>query len=158
MSRILGVDPGLDGAVALFVTETKTLLAEDMPIVQFVKGALKRRELDEAQLAELIRAWEPEVAWVEQVHAMPRQGVASTFKFGWNYGAVRGVLAGLRVHFYAVPSHEWKRHFRLGPDKQQARRLAAQLFPDKANLFARVQDDGRAEACLLAKFGAEAPL
>jgi crossover junction endodeoxyribonuclease RuvC len=70
------------------------------------------------------------------------------------YGLVRGVLAALGVPVSLVTPNEWKRAFRLGPDKNEARLIAARLFPASAGRFARASDDGRAEAALLALFGA----
>jgi crossover junction endodeoxyribonuclease RuvC len=81
--------------------------------------------------------------------------VTSSFSFGLSYGLVRGVLAAMQVPVSLVTPNEWKRSFRLGPDKNEARLIAARLFPANASYFTRVRDDGRAEAALLALFGAQ---
>lgn len=158
--KVLGVDPGVHGALVLLDTDTDLLVVEDMPIVS-VKRASRpgtHNLISEGHLAGLVSALSPDVAWIERVHAMPRQGVVSSFNFGLGFGQVLGVLAAIKVPFYLVSPGEWKRLFRLGADKQAARLLASRMFPDSAMKFSRVRDDGRAEAALLAVFGAKYPL
>lgn len=147
--RVLGVDPGLSGGLALLDTDLDLLVVRDMPVVRVGKS----RILHLAELTRLVVAWEPTAAWVERVHSMPKQGVASTFSFGMNYGLIRGVLAGLKVRTVLVTPQEWKRLFRLGSDKRESRVTAGLMFPSNAGDFSRVKDDGRAEAALLALFG-----
>jgi crossover junction endodeoxyribonuclease RuvC len=154
MTRILGVDPGQGGALALLATEGDTIAVHDMPVVALKSGS----EISEAMLADLVRELKPDLCWIERVHSMPRQGVASSFKFGLAYGLVRGVVSALGVPVHLVTPNEWKREFRLSVDKQQARVLAARMFPGQAKLFSRVRDDGRAEAALIAVFGGRYPL
>lgn len=153
--RVLGVDPGQDGGLALFETLGDTIDAHDMPVIRLKHGG---SQINEAQLASLVRDLAPDVCWIERVHSMPRQGVASSFKFGLAYGLVRGVVSALGVPVVLVTPQEWKREFRLTADKQQARVLISRMFPKQATLFSRVRDDGRAEAALIALFGARHPL
>jgi crossover junction endodeoxyribonuclease RuvC len=149
--RVLGVDPGLDGALAVIETSLDALLVQDMPVAK--SGTGTRREVVPVLLAELIRAWRPDVAWVEKVHAMPKQGVSSTFTFGLGYGVVLGVLAALDVPVRLVTPLAWKRGLGLDAAKLGSRAMAMRMFPREAALFARVRDDGRAEAALLAWHG-----
>lgn len=157
--RVLGVDPGLSGALALLDTETEDLQVEDMPAITMKRPSQQRKSnvISPSHLADLIEAMAPEVAWVERVHAMPKQGVVSSFNFGMGYGLLLGVLARQRVPFMLVSPVEWKRAYRLGADKQTSRLLASRLYPHFAHRFARRCDDGRAEATLLAGFGAKHP-
>ncbi|NDC04371.1 MAG: hypothetical protein EBZ81_15760 [Betaproteobacteria bacterium] len=92
------------------------------------------------------------VAVVEQVNAMPGQGVSSMFSFGQAYGVVLGVLAGLSIPATAVTPAIWKKALKLNSGKDAARAKAAQLWPSHAGEFKRVKDDGRAEAALLAYY------
>jgi crossover junction endodeoxyribonuclease RuvC len=89
---------------------------------------------------------------------MPKQGVSSSFNFGVAYGIVRGVIGALPLPMLFVTPNEWKREFRLGSDKSQSRVLAGRMYPNNAHTFSRVRDDGRAEAVLIATFGARYPL
>jgi crossover junction endodeoxyribonuclease RuvC len=157
---VLGIDPGTYGALALLDTGQDTLTVEDMPTISVKRPSKQRNSsvISENHLADLVQRLSPDVAWIERVHAMPKQGVASSFNFGVTFGLVRGVLAASKVPFYMVTPTEWKRAFRLGADKQEARLLASRMFPREAQTFARVRDDGRAEATLLAVFGAKYPL
>ena len=152
--RVLGVDPGATGALALWDTGLDAMVVCDMPSVMVKAGKTRRRQLSETWLADIVRGYEPDCAWLERVHALPGQGVTSSFSFGLAYGIVRGVLAALGVPVTLVTPNEWKRSFRLGPDKNEARLIAARLVPLSAPRFARAMDDGRAEAALLALFGA----
>jgi hypothetical protein len=149
---VLGVDPGVSGAVAVLDSELG-LVVEDMPTVTI--GRARRRMLSESWLADIIKSYLPDSAWIERVHAMPKQGVVSSFNFGLSYGLARGVLAGLQVPITLVTPQEWKRHFHLGSSKDEARLIAARMFPQNAYRFARKGDHGRAEAALLALFGSQ---
>ncbi len=153
--RVLGVDPGATGALAMWDTGLDALVVRDMPSATVKIGKHKRRQISETWLAELLAVFEPDCAWLERVHALPGQGVTSSFSFGLAYGLVRGVLAAQQVPFTLITPHEWKRHFRLGADKNEARLIAGRMFPANATSFRRVSDDGRAEAALLALFGAQ---
>jgi hypothetical protein len=87
---ILGIDPGLSGAVAFYFPEAPDrVIAEDMPVAAGM--------VDCATLAARIRQMAPGLAIIERVASMPKQGVSSTFKFGTAYGAVVGVLAALEI-------------------------------------------------------------
>jgi crossover junction endodeoxyribonuclease RuvC len=152
--RVLGIDPGASGALALWDTDLEALTVADMPSVLVRTGKVQRRQISETWLADLVRDYEPDCAWLERVHAMPKQGVTSSFSFGVAYGMVRGVLAALRVPTTPVTPNEWKRALRVSSDKNEARLIASRLFPANARSFVRAKDDGRAEAALLALFGA----
>lgn len=150
---ILGIDPGLSGAVAVLNDGRLTAIV-DMPAVQI---RAKGRELNlpdlASQLSEVIRSETPHAAWIESVHAMPSQGVSSSFKFGRCYGEVRGIIAAHAIPIKPVTPHEWKKVLRLGQGKDAARALASAEWPDMAERFRRVKDDGRAEAALIALYG-----
>lgn len=142
MSGLLAVDPGLTGALALY--DGDLLAVHDMPVV---KGGV-----DAASLAALIGDLRPTAAIVELVGAMPKQGVASTFKFGHGVGIVHGVIAALGLPMHLVTPAKWKRFLSLDADKEKARALALRMWPGKSDLFRRVKDHGRAEAALLARY------
>jgi crossover junction endodeoxyribonuclease RuvC len=154
MPTVLGIDPGATGALALYDIDLEALTLADMPQALIKVGKIKRRQVSEVWLADIIKHYQPDTAWIERVHALPKQGVTSSFSFGLAYGLVRGVLAALAIPTSLVTPQEWKRSFRLGPDKSEARLIASRLFPANAASFIRVKDDGRAEAALLALFGA----
>jgi crossover junction endodeoxyribonuclease RuvC len=145
-----GIDPGLSGAIAVFNARAGTLSIIDMPTVEVKVGKSVKRRLSEPMLAELLRAHQIEHAALEQVSAMPGQGVSSMFAFGQTYGAIRGVLAGLRIPITMVTPAKWCRDLKVAKGKEANRQRAAELFPAYAASFSRVKDDGRADAALLA--------
>jgi crossover junction endodeoxyribonuclease RuvC len=146
--RVLGVDPGVGGALALLVNSELVEIA-DVPVVE-VRG---KRRIDPAQLVTLIASWKPDIAIVEHAAAMPKQGVSSMFGFGKSAGLVLGVLAGLRVPTTEITAAKWKRALQVPAGKDGARARAGQLLPTAAHHWPLKRHDGRAEAALLALFG-----
>lgn len=143
---IFGIDPGATGALALLDPEGQLAAVHDMP---YLDGAVSA-----PLLTGLLRDQEAiYAAWVERAQAMPRQGIASTFRYGTGYGVILGVLGALHVPTTTVRPVEWKRSAGLSADKGASRRRAIELWPAQAELFARVKDDGRAEAALIARHG-----
>lgn len=147
---VLGVDPGAKGAFA-FVDERTGALVDvlDMPTIT----ADGKTRVTAQAIALLIAANKPTHAYVEKVGARPGQGVSSMFAFGQAVGAVDGVLAALGIPVTYVTPAQWKRELQVTKDKGSSRRRAMQLAPQRAGLFTRVKDDGRAEAYLLAVHG-----
>jgi crossover junction endodeoxyribonuclease RuvC len=151
----MGVDPGVSGAVAIF-DGTDLLDAFDMPVVETQSGKRKRRRISPEMLVAEIEDHIDCLArvYIEDVHAMPGQGVTSMFAFGEAAGLIRGVMAGLKVPVYLISPVTWKRAMKLqGAGKDASRAMAARMWPQRAGLFKRQRDDGRAEAALLAHYG-----
>lgn len=148
--KLAGIDPGLSGAICVFDVAAGTLTLLDMPVVEVASGKSIKRKLSEPMLAELLRVHAIEHCALEQVSAMPGQGVTSMFSFGQTYGAIRGVLAGLRVPMTPVTPRSWMRDLGLTAGKDGARQRASEIFPAYAASFIRKKDDGRADAALLA--------
>ena len=143
---VIGIDPGQTGAVAILHGTTGALIAvEDMPVID--------KRINAAALGDLL---DPEIGAmvvVEAVHAMPKQGVSSSFNFGHSLGVIHGVIGALALPQCNVTPQEWKKHHRLiGTAKGGSRQRATELYPAHASLFARVKDDGRADAVLIARW------
>lgn len=150
---ILGIDPGFSGALSLFDRATHSLIIADMPISKDPKG---RAILDLPALLELLNTnGTPVSAVLEYVASRPGQGAPATFRFGQGYGALQMALTAHKIPVQYVTPSKWKGHFGLSKDKGVSRALASQRFPAHANMFSRVKDDGRAEATLIALYGAE---
>lgn len=147
MTTILGIDPGSVSGAWAAVHDDGSMTCGDLPTVD--------RNVDGAAFARLVRALAPCRAVVEQVSAMPKQGVSSTFSFGRGFGCVLGVLAACEVPVTMVMPGRWKRAFALDSDKEKSRALAIRTWPASAQ-FARKKDAGRAEAALIAKWGVSA--
>ena len=154
MTVIVGIDPGFSGAVAFYKSETHWLEVYDMPVLKNAKGktVLNLHELHSLLTPE---GDEPHTAVIEQVAAMRGQGVSSMFRFGETYGATQMAVAAHAMPIHYVTPAKWKGHFKLSRDKGVSRSVAIQRFPKNAADFSRVKDDGRAEAALIALYGAE---
>lgn len=147
-SCIIGIDPGISGAIAFyFPVAPDRVSVEDVPTVD--------GQIDAATLAKRIAQMAPAMAIVEAVHAMPKQGVSSSFNFEKSFGVVIGVVAAVEIPIHLVTPGKWKRHFGLSADKETSRARALQMFPATSEHFARKRDHGRAEAALLALYGAQ---
>lgn len=154
---ILGIDPGISGAIAAVTDGGALMWVHDMPVRDAGKKARKQREIDGAELARMLRLHLAyfRCAWVEEVSAMPGQGVSSMFSLGDSRGTIRGVLEALGVSVERVPPQRWKRAYGLDSDKEAARGLAIRLYPMHSGELARKRDHGRAEAVLIARYGAQ---
>ena len=141
---VIGIDPGLTGAVAV-IEDTKLILVTDMPNYD--------GRVDGYGLWDTLCNWDPEPTMVviEDVHSMPGQGVASSFKFGRSVGAIEGVVMALQHPLVRLTPQKWKQKMGLiGKDKDASRGLARELWPG-TTYFDRKKDDGRAEAALIAE-------
>ncbi|GJD36590.1 hypothetical protein [Methylobacterium aerolatum] len=149
---ILGVDCGLTGALAWYFPSAPDRVAvEDAPTA----GG----EIDTGLLRRRIAQMGPTLAIVEQVHAMPKNGSIASFKLGMAYGQTRAAIEAAGIPTHLVSAQLWKRHFRL-PGKtaggeEAARALAIRLFPVSGERFERRKDHNRADAALLARYGAD---
>lgn len=152
---IVGIDPGLSGAIALLNPITRAVDLFDMPLVASKGGKPITDIHNLARLLSPMGTTGPDIAILEQVHAMPKQGVTSTFRFGQNYGAIQMALAGHGYFVHDVTPNAWKKYFRLNSDGDASRGLAIQRFPEMAGALKRVKDHNRAEAILLALYGLE---
>lgn len=151
-----GADPGLDGAIAFFDPAADRLTMLRMPTFEITVGKKKRRRVDVHSLARALRLHADDIALatIEEVHAMPKQGVSSGFSFGASFGLLWGVVAALDIPAKPVEPAVWKRRMGLTGDKDASRRLASRLLPRHAHLWPLKKDDGAAEAALLAIYGA----
>ena len=154
-THILAIDPGLAGALCLLRLADRSIQVFDMPTSE--------GRVDPAKLAAIVdqlnfQAGRRVHAVVELVQSRPRQ--AGAFNFGVSAGVVHGVLGALGIPMTLVSPNVWKGaaglHRMSGESqadvKSRARFLAQKLWPAQAALFARVKDDGRAEACLISFF------
>ena len=148
--NFIGIDPGVHGAIALVNDQGGLVMVYDMPTIQLVVGKSTKARISPELLAALLRDHQGATAVVEQVSAMPGQGVSSMFSFGESFGVIKGCLAGVGFSFMTTTPAKWKKDMNINASKDGARAMAIQTWPSWAKTFARVKDDGRAEAALLA--------
>ncbi|MGD9542410.1 hypothetical protein [Methylocystis sp.] len=152
MSNIIGIDIGARGALALLSPTGELLEVADMPILR--DGPANRANVNAPLLASVVYRWQASKAFVELVGARPGEGVAGAFSFGRSRGVVEGVLGACGVPATHLAPASWKRAVGLSlASKDAARSEAIRRWPGHAELFARVKDDGRAEAALIAVAG-----
>jgi len=151
-SRIIGIDPGASGAIALLVSGV-LISVHDMPTVTVERNKSQKRQVCPAGLSLLMQQLSPHKAIVEKVSAMPGQGVSSMFSFGRSVGIIEGVLAAKQIPVTFVTPQSWQKQSGAAKGKDGSRQRVMELFPSQAHLFARVKDDGRADAVLIALAG-----
>ena len=156
---IIGIDPGLDGGIAIY--QPDHLIVHPTPTVwqTFLKNNKKqrRREMDLDAAREILIEYERDsidCAWLEHVAARPGQGVTGVFRFGQNFGQWQGLLAALQIPTNLVRPQTWKAFYGLTRTKRTSLDLARKTWP--ANVeesFRLAKHDGLAEAALIAKYG-----
>ena len=157
--KIIGIDPGLSGAIAV-LENNKVLNIFDMPVMS--EGKKNKRQLNSALLVNLIKdsIKNDEVSVVvEQVNAMPGQGVTSMFNFGQTFGAIKGICAALELPIFFVRPSKWKKHFELiNSSKDSSRTKAIEMYPKLSNQLAKKKDVNKSDAILIARFFSETRL
>lgn len=147
---IIGIDPGLDGGIAIISgtsTSSYIELLETIPTVK--KTGFIKRQVDAQKLGNLLRVYPDAVCYLEGVASRPGQGVASVFSFGDTYGAIRGVLGALNIPTYIVIPSKWKKSLQIS-SKEDSLKASQDLF---GALKFRKKDHNLAEALLIAYYG-----
>ena len=151
----IGIDPGKNGGIAVIGYENKleqnkrkidVYVYQDDILIKLVK--------DFAYFRNVLK--EESICYLEQVHAMPKQGVSSTFNFGMNFGFIQGVLKAYGIPYELVTPQKWKKEFSCTSDKNTSIEVCKRLFPGvnlKATERCRKDHDGMAEALLIAEYG-----
>ena len=152
--KILGIDPGLSGAIAI-LERKKVLNLFDMPVM--AEGKKNKKQLNSAQLVNIIREnsiGDEEIAVVvEQVNAMPGQGVTSMFNFGQTFGAIKGVCAALNLPIFFVRPSKWKKYFELiNSSKDSSRTKVIEMYPSLSSQLAKKKDVNKSDAILIARY------
>ena len=153
--KILGVDPGIRGGLAIVMIHDGAPpdVVDIIDILVIGTGAKER--VDVLAIRSWVLCHQPHHAVIERAQAMPKQGASSGFKYGRATGAIEAVLACCEIPMTIVEPSLWKRFHHLpGKDKEAARQRALQLFPSAHAWLARKKDHGRAEAALIALYGA----
>ncbi len=152
--KVVGIDPGLSGAIAI-LKENKVLGIFDMPVM--AEGKKNKKQLNSAQLVNIIKDnindKEEIAVVVEQVNAMPGQGVTSMFNFGQTFGAIKGVCAALKLPIFFVRPSKWKKHFELiNSSKDSSRTKVIEMYPSLSNQLSKKKDVNKSDAILIARF------
>ena len=153
---IIGIDPGINGAICFFENEeVKDVI--DMPTM--AEGKKNKRQVNGRQIFNEIssRIKNQDLqninVVVEQVSAMPGQGVTSMFNFGQSFGVIKGICSAMQLPLFFVRPAKWKKHFELiNSQKDASRTKAIEMFPKISSALSKKKDSNKADAILIATF------
>ena len=152
--RIIVIDPGLSGGIAI-LDDSKIFDIFDMPIMS--EGKKNKNQLNSAQLVNIIKRHilpnKETFVIVEQVSAMPGQGVTSMFNFGQTFGSIKGICAALGLPIFYVRPAKWKKHFELiNSSKDASRTKVIEMYPSISSRLTKKKDVNKADAILIARY------
>jgi len=153
---IIGIDPGISGSIC-FLKNGKILDVIEMPTM--TEGKKNKKQVNGSQvyneIIERINEFEKNEIRVviEQVSAMPGQGVTSMFNFGQSFGILKGVCTAMQLPMYFVRPAKWKKYFNLlNSEKDASRTRAIEIFPYFSSQLSKKKDSNKADAILIANF------
>ena len=153
---IIGIDPGISGSICFF-EDGKIIDIIDMPVMS--DGKKNKRQVNGAQIYNEISSRIKNYnindikVVIEQVSAMPGQGVTSMFNFGQSFGVLKGICSAMQIPMYFVRPAKWKKYFNLiNSQKDASRTKAIQIFPYISSQLSKKKDANKADAILLASF------
>ena len=153
---IIGIDPGISGSICFF-EDGRILDVVEMPTM--TEGKKNKKQVNGSQIYNEIfnrikqRDKKEIKVIIEQVSAMPGQGVTSMFNFGQSYGILKGICSAMRLPMYFVRPAKWKKYFNLiNSEKDASRTRAIEIFPYFSSQLSRKKDSNKAYAILIASF------
>ena len=151
---IFGIDPGISGAISILENK-KVIEIFDMPTM--IDGKKNKRQINGSQVTNIIKErlndGKEIIVVVEQVNAMPGQGVTSMFNFGQSLGVLKGICAALKLPIYFVRPVKWKKYFNLiKTNKDASRTKVIEIFPYISSKLSRKKDSNKADSILIAKY------
>ncbi len=152
---IIGIDPGISGSICFF-EDGKILEVIEMPVMS--EGKKNKKQVNGAQIynefLKRITSKDDEIRVViEQVSAMPGQGVTSMFNFGQSYGILKGICSAMQLPMFFVRPAKWKKYFNLiNSQKDASRTRAIEIFPYFSTQLSKKKDSNKADAILIASF------
>ena len=153
---IIGMDPGISGSICFF-ENGKIIDVVEMPTM--TEGKKNKRQVNGAQvyneiLKRINKSEKHNVRVViEQVSAMPGQGVTSMFNFGQSFGILKGICSAMQLPLYFIRPAKWKKYFGLiNSEKDASRTKAIEMFPYYSSNLSKKKDSNKADAILIASF------
>ena len=153
---IIGIDPGISGSICFF-KDGKIIDVIEMPTM--TEGKKNKKQVNGSQIYNEIlkRVNKFEISdirvIVEQVSAMPGQGVTSMFNFGQSFGILKGICSAMQLPIYFVRPAKWKKYFNLiNSEKDASRTRAIEIFPYFSSQLSKKKDANKADAILIASF------
>lgn len=151
---VIGVDPGIKGAIAV-LDRNGLLSIHDMPTVEETVSGKTRNRIDARAFRDIIIDAGPcRMVVLEKPTTRPGESPIAALSYGIGFGQMLGILVALDRPHTVILAQEWTKALGVGADKDVHREKASQLFPFSADAFKRKKDDGRADAALIAYYGA----
>ena len=153
---IIGIDPGLSGSLCFF-EDGKIIDVIEMPVM--AEGKKNKRQVNGSQIYNEILKRTKNIekksikVVIEQVSAMPGQGVTSMFNFGQSFGVLKGICSAMQLPLYFVRPAKWKKYFNLiNSEKDASRTKAIEVFPYISQQLSKKKDSNKADAILISSF------
>ena len=153
---IIGVDPGISGAICFF-ENGRIVEVVEMPTM--TEGKKNKKQVNGSQiyneiLSRINKLQKNDIrVIVEQVSAMPGQGVTSMFNFGQSFGILKGICSAMQLPIFFVRPAKWKKYFNLiNSEKDASRTRAIEIFPYFSSQLSKKKDANKADAILIASF------
>jgi crossover junction endodeoxyribonuclease RuvC len=153
---IIGIDPGISGSIC-FLKDGRILDVVEMPTM--TEGKKNKKQVNGSQIYNEIKDRTEKIdkndikVVIEQVSAMPGQGVTSMFNFGQSFGILKGICSAMQLPMYFVRPAKWKKYFNLiNSEKDASRTKAIEIFPYFSSNLAKKKDSNKADAILIASF------
>ena len=153
---VIGIDPGISGSICFF-QDGKIDVVVEMPTM--IEGKKNKKQVNGSQIFNEISERIKKIdkrdikVIIEQVSAMPGQGVTSMFNFGQSYGILKGICSAMQLPMYFVRPAKWKKYFNLiNTEKDASRTRAIEIFPYFSSQLSRKKDSNKADAILIASF------
>ena len=153
---IIGIDPGISGSICFF-KDGKIIDVVEMPTM--TEGKKNKKQVNGSQIFNEISFRVKKLdkkdvkVIIEQVSAMPGQGVTSMFNFGQSFGILKGICSAMQLPMYFVRPAKWKKYFNLiNSEKDASRTRAIEIFPYFSGQLSRKKDSNKADAILIASF------
>ena len=153
---VIGIDPGLSGSIC-FLLDGKIIDVLEMPTM--TEGKKNKRQVNGSQVYnEILKRIDTSNnqdirVIIEQVSAMPGQGVTSMFNFGQSYGILKGICSAMQLSMHFVRPAKWKKYFNLiNSEKDASRAKAIEIFPYFSSQLSKKKDSNKADAILIASF------
>jgi len=153
---IIGIDPGISGSIC-FLKDGRILDVVEMPTM--TEGKKNKKQVNGSQIYNEIKDRTEKIdkndikVVIEQVSAMPGQGVTSMFNFGQSFGILKGICSAMQLPMYFVRPAKWKKYFNLiNSEKDASRTKAIEIFPYFSSNLAKKKDSSKAGAILIASF------
>ena len=153
---VIGIDPGISGSICFF-QDGRIIDVIEMPTM--TEGKKNKKQVNGSQIFNEISYRIKKIdkkdikVVIEQVSAMPGQGVTSMFNFGQSFGILKGICSAMQISMYFVRPAKWKKYFNLiNSQKDASRTRAIEIFPYFSSQLSRKKDSNKADAILIASF------